>query len=852
MNLSLRSQLVILLVSTVVALTAVLGWLAYGAARGIVEQEAMRMVGFESEDRRAALLRLFLRNESRMKNFLGAAKRCGGNEACLRSRLEEFQQVEGALAVRLQANGRTVVVGEHPLLSVKVQPREKQIVQFAEESPARSYITWVRQEGSQLDAVYDTFWVNNVFQTPDGSGDHESFVMDTGGRFITAPAHQPTARYDHARKAPPMTRCLAGQDGTMVATDYRGATVIHGFRWVPEIGGGCVMANRDAEQAFSPAGSLGRWIGLAFGIFALLAVATSVAFASLLTRPVEQLTSRARALQTGDFESPVPSAGPREFRQFAQTFGEMALSLKRSSESLQEREERLQAIVQSSPLGIIAVDLDGAVTLWNPEAERMFGYTADEVLGKKLPVLPSDRAGELEEVKTRVLRGDKAVSIETVRQRKDGSKVDTMVSAAPLHDAAGNVTGVLAMVRDISERKQAEREREKLVAAERKAWDKAETEMRQRAESESKFRAVADTAASAIYIHDGDKLLYVNRAAEEITGYPAEELLGMEMWRIVHPDDRGLVQERSAKRLGGVTVPTRYEYRIIRKDGRIRWLDFSASEVMFGGKRAVLGTAFDVTERKQTEIALRNSEKLAATGRMAATIAHEINNPLASVMNLIYLLGMNPTLDDQGRRYADMAQQELGRVVHIVRQTLGFYRESSTPVMVDLSDLVENVLQLYERKIRSNRTAIVRDYKAAGVVEGFPGEMRQVFSNLIVNAIEAMQNGGTLTLRVSTGRDWRTGVRSAKVLISDTGPGISPQNLQHIFEPFFTTKGERGTGLGLWVTHGIVQKHHGRILVRSRAKGGTTGTCFLVILPVRQQHKEGEEQRAPEHELHGA
>jgi signal transduction histidine kinase len=217
---------------------------------------------------------------------------------------------------------------------------------------------------------------------------------------------------------------------------------------------------------------------------------------------------------------------------------------------------------------------------------------------------------------------------------------------------------------------------------------------------------------------------------------------------------------------------------------------------------------------------------------LAATIAHEINNPLEAVSNLLFLLNAHASIDPAGREYVNMAQQELDRIAHIVKQTLGFYREARSPVPVQLTELIDNVLDLYARKLSSKAIRLNKQYDSPGAVEAFPGEMRQVFSNLIVNALDATAHGGTLRLHVYPGCDWRDpNRRGIRVVVADTGIGISAEHRRHIFEPFFTTKGEKGTGLGLWVSYGIVRKHNGTLRVRSSIRPGRTGTAFSIFLP---------------------
>jgi signal transduction histidine kinase len=251
--------------------------------------------------------------------------------------------------------------------------------------------------------------------------------------------------------------------------------------------------------------------------------------------------------------------------------------------------------------------------------------------------------------------------------------------------------------------------------------------------------------------------------------------------------------------------------------------------------------ASETAERQQAEEALGRSEKLAAVGRLTASIAHEINNPLASLTNLFYLMNTDTSLDPAARHYAALADQELRRTAHITKQMLAFHRESASPVPCTLSPIVDGVLELYEQRLRKSNITIEKQYKVEGAIEGFAAEMRQLFANLIGNAIEAVDGRGKVRLRVSAARDWADPTRRGiRVTIGDTGPGISPEDQKQIFKPFFTTKGESGTGLGLWVCHGIVQKHGGRIRFRSRPhrKNRATGTVFSIFLPVAGNRAE--------------
>jgi len=246
---------------------------------------------------------------------------------------------------------------------------------------------------------------------------------------------------------------------------------------------------------------------------------------------------------------------------------------------------------------------------------------------------------------------------------------------------------------------------------------------------------------------------------------------------------------------------------------------------------AVLEVSRDITAQLQAEDALRETEKLAAMGRVAGIIAHEINNPLAAITNTLYLVRNHPSLDDTARHFADVAEQELQRVSHITRLTLSFYRESKQPIAVNVTDLLNDVLELQDRVLSSSRIRVERDYKLSPMVQGFPVELRQVFLNLVGNAIQAMPGGGHLRVYVREATDWHRQRRGMAISIVDTGVGIRPEDLKRLFQPFFSTKSTKGTGLGLWISKGIVQKYDGNLTCRSYRSQRGSVTCFRVFLP---------------------
>lgn len=273
------------------------------------------------------------------------------------------------------------------------------------------------------------------------------------------------------------------------------------------------------------------------------------------------------------------------------------------------------------------------------------------------------------------------------------------------------------------------------------------------------------------------------------------------------------------------------QYRAIFADKSLHWLEARGRTIVIGDlPMRMLGVAMDVTARKAAEQTLRQSEKIAATGRLAASIAHEINNPLASVMNALYILRTNSKMPESALVYVKTAEEELARVVHITKQTLGFYREISSPVMSSVPQLFEEVLAAYDERIEQSRITVRKDFSEVGPLAAFPSELRQVFSNLVLNAIEAISAPGNIFIRVKQAHD-RQGRAGIRVTVADDGCGIPAENMSRLFEPFFSTKDSKGTGLGLWVSQGIVQKHQGKLRLRSRNDEVRHGTCCTVFLP---------------------
>jgi PAS domain S-box-containing protein len=250
--------------------------------------------------------------------------------------------------------------------------------------------------------------------------------------------------------------------------------------------------------------------------------------------------------------------------------------------------------------------------------------------------------------------------------------------------------------------------------------------------------------------------------------------------------------------------------------------------------RWVGAVMIDTTERRRSEDTLRRTEKLAAAGQLAASIAHEINNPLEAVTNLLFLLRTQVPIDGEAMRFTEMAQHELARVSEITQQTLRFYRPSTSPALANVGEILNSILTLHSGRIHTLKVDVARRYRDNIELYCLSGALRQVFANLITNALDALNGGGQLKIRAARSHCWTNGRPGVRVVVADTGTGMPDEVRARIFEPFFTTKLATGTGLGLWVTHDIMEKHQGSIAVRSRSgppEANGSGTVFMLFFP---------------------
>lgn len=371
------------------------------------------------------------------------------------------------------------------------------------------------------------------------------------------------------------------------------------------------------------------------------------------------------------------------------------------------------------------------------------------------------------------------------------------------------------------------------------ALEKAEQHSREVQESRQWFQTTLESIGDAVIACDiHGRVEFLNAIATGLTGWTSQEAIGRpltEVFNAVHEVTREVAENpvekvRREKRVVGLANHT----ALISRQGKEFLIDDSAAPIVDekGGMTGIVLVFHDVTEQRRTEAALISGEKLAVAGRLAASIAHEIHNPLDSVANLLYLLREE---EDETKRtqHLRMAELELGRTMQISRAMLSLYREPKAPIQIDVKELLEGVLLLLERRIAHQQIQVKREFHEACMVEGFPAELRQVVTNVLVNAIESVGSKGRIRIRVDAAPAEESREAGAIIEVADNGPGIADGAADRLFQPFFTTKGEHGTGLGLWVSMGIVQKHGGTIRLVNCGDEEYEGACARIYLPAK-------------------
>jgi len=466
------------------------------------------------------------------------------------------------------------------------------------------------------------------------------------------------------------------------------------------------------------------------------------------------------------------------------------------------------ALVNGSNDPILSKDLTGRILSWNDAATRILGYEPVEIIGQSiLRLIPPDLHDAENELLRKIRAGEAIEPFEANWLTKDGRNIPVQLTVYPVRDRTGTVIGASQRACDLTEQRQAD---------------------------ESRFRlaAIVDSADDAIISKNLNGIVTSwNQGARRTFGYTADEMVGRSILMLI-PKELHYEEDEILRKLRAGERVDHYETRRRKKSGEIFDVSVTISPVRDESGKVIGASkvARDISDRKRIERMLIQSEKLAATGRMAATIAHEINNPLESVINLIFLARQHSESSGKTHQYLLTAEEELERVSHIARQTLGYYKDTGSPTEVYLHDLIENVLTVYHSRLTATGITVDLQFNDLQKVTVSKGEMLQVFSNIIANAVDAMRQGGSL--KVSTRKLIGASGDGIQIVVRDNGTGIKTEYLERVFEPFFTTKGDLGTGIGLWVARQLVERRGGQIAVASSAEQGDSGTSITIFIPL--------------------
>jgi PAS domain S-box-containing protein len=486
---------------------------------------------------------------------------------------------------------------------------------------------------------------------------------------------------------------------------------------------------------------------------------------------------------------------------------QLSRALTQQTEADRHARFRLASIFDSTDDAIICKDLQGIVTHWNPAATRLFGFGESEIVGQSiLLIIPEELYGEETETLRRLKEGQRITHQETVRLTNTGERVLVSLTISPIKDENDNVIGAAKFARNISQQKNAD---------------------------ESRFRlaAIVESADDAIISKDLNSIVKTwNEAASRLFGYTAAEMIGQSILKLI-PEDLHYEEEEILRKLRDGERIDHYETTRLKKNGSLVEVSVTISPIRDETGRVIGASKIvrDISDRKRVERLLIQSEKLSATGRMAAAVAHEINNPLESLINLVFLARECSPQNGRAYQYLSIAENELERVSHIARQTLGYYRDTNYPTEAYLHDLIQNVLTVYRQTLLGAGIVVETQFNDLQKIVVSRGEMIQVFSNLVSNSTDAMRHGGTL--HISTRNLKRASGDGIQVVIRDEGTGIKREYLDKIFEPFFSTKGNLGTGIGLWVARQLIEKRGGQISVATNTEAGHSGTTITVFLP---------------------
>ena len=487
---------------------------------------------------------------------------------------------------------------------------------------------------------------------------------------------------------------------------------------------------------------------------------------------------------------------------------------KKVESELSATKELLESFIKHNLDAITISDREGHILQANKAYEKIFGWSSQEIIGKRLPCVPDFLMEESLKNIQNILTGESVVTrLETVRQRSDGSLLDISLTVSPILDVRGNVIALSAICRDISERKQAERERHRLH--------------QQLRDSEMKYRALIEQATDAVYVVElnednvPSRFIEVNPVGCRRFGYSREELLSLSFSNIVPQDSQMIVKLLEKIKKGQTSFTLQDEY--VFPTGKVITTEFSVRVFNLNGKKVFLSISRDITERLKTEELLRKSEKLAVVGQLATVMAHEINNPLTAMKGFMQLLKSTENENNQG--YINIVSSEIERIESITTEFMAVAKPQVVKMQPnDISVLMDQVLMLLQPQAMMNNIKFRIDLNPGIPLVSCEGnQLKQVFVNILKNAIESMPMGGEILIQINILDNNQVSIR-----FIDQGCGIPKERIRYLGEPFYSIK-EEGIGLGLMICYKIIETHQGKVFIESEVNKGTTVEVTLPI-----------------------
>jgi PAS domain S-box-containing protein len=455
-------------------------------------------------------------------------------------------------------------------------------------------------------------------------------------------------------------------------------------------------------------------------------------------------------------------------------------------------------------------------------AQTIALFQARDAAGAKAMVLSGNGLVIMEKIRSLVGRMEQRESALS-EERRDACQQSISIMIACIYFASFVAACGLVVLAVFVLREMERRERDATILRQREEW----------------FRVTLSSIGDGVIVTDEKgQISFLNPVAERLTGFAPGEAKGRRVGEVFsilsETTNAPAVNPVEEILLRGEVAGSSHHCVLKHRNGELLPIEDVAAPIKddSGKLIGVVLVFHDASRERNFQNVLRRTEKLAAAARLAATVSHEINNPLEAVGNLIYLARRDPALPALAREHLQLAEHELARVSHITRQTLGFYRESSSPTSVNISAIVEATLKVYSNKLQSKQVDLQLEVDACTPLKALGGEIQQLVSNIIGNAIDALAPGGMLRIQCAEIREQTN--HFIELVIEDNGPGIARENLEKIFEPFFTTKQDIGTGLGLWVSKEIAERHGGTLRAHSKNENGSTGAVFTIVLPYRE------------------